>query len=102
MLNYSLLNGIFRALADPTRRLIFELLCDEEACATRIAEPLPLCLTAVLAHIRALEHGGLIRTQKDGRVRTCRIEPQALRLLEQWVREQRSRFERRQPGARRP
>jgi DNA-binding transcriptional ArsR family regulator len=99
VLNYRSLDVIFRALADPTRRLIIEHLCDEEAAVSCIAEPLPISLGEVLRHLRTLEAGGLIRTQKSGRVRTCSVEPQALRLLDQWITQRRSRWERRQPHA---
>jgi len=50
-----------------------------------LAEPLPMSLAAVVQHVQALEQSGLIHTEKAGRVRTCRLEPQALRLLEQWI-----------------
>ncbi len=85
-----------RALADPTRRVIIELLCDEDACVTQIAESLPLALPTVMAHLRGLEKVSLIRSHKIGRVRTCWFEPPALDLLDQWVRERRSRCQRRE------
>lgn len=96
MLNYPVLGTLLRALADPTRRVIIELLCDEDACVTQIAESLPLALPTVMAHVRALEKVSLIRTHKIGRVRTCWFEPQALDLLDQWVRERRNRCQRRE------
>jgi DNA-binding transcriptional ArsR family regulator len=97
MRNYLALNHIFRALGDPTRRHIVELLCDGDASVSLIAEPLPMSLAMVTRHIQALERRGLIRTHKIGRVRTCWLEPQALDLLDGWVTYQRSRWERRQP-----
>ncbi len=96
MRNYLALNHIFRALADPTRRFIIELLCERDAEVTVIADPLPLSLGRVTRQIRALERAGLIRTHKTGRVRTCWLEPQTFALLAGWVAEQRSRCERRQ------
>ena len=95
MRNYLALNHIFRALADPTRRDIVELLCDGDAPVTSIAEPLPMSLATVTRHVQALERWGLIRTHKIGRVRVCWLEPQALDRLDQWVAYQRSRWERR-------
>ncbi|TLZ39245.1 MAG: winged helix-turn-helix transcriptional regulator [Gammaproteobacteria bacterium] len=88
--------GFFRALGDPTRRHIIELLCDGDATVSFIAEPLPMSLAMVTRHVHALERRGLIRTHKIGRVRTCWLEPEALRQLEEWVRYQRSRWERHQ------
>jgi DNA-binding transcriptional ArsR family regulator len=87
MLNYPELDRIFRALADPTRRYIFEQLCDYDVSVTELAERLPLALPTILQHLRKLEKNGLIHTAKSGRVRTCHIEPRAVRLLDQWMRE---------------
>src|SRR5947207_15396358 len=78
MRNYLALNHIFRALADPTRRDIVELLCDRDAPVTSIAEPLPMSLATVTRRVQALERWGLIRTLKIGRVRVRWLEPQAL------------------------
>ena len=96
MRNYLELDRIFRALADPTRRFIIELLCERDAAVTVIADPLPLSLGRVTRQIRALERAGLIRTHKIGRLRTCWLEPRTFDLLAGWVAEQRSRWERRQ------
>ena len=87
MLNYCELDRIFRALSDPTRRYIFEQLCDGAATVTQLAEPLPLALSTALHHLRVLERNGLIHTDKPGCVRTCCIEERAVRLLDQWMRE---------------
>ena len=72
MLNYRLLDRVFRALADPTRRAIIERLSDGDASVSDLAEPLPISLAAVMQHVQALEQTGLIHTEKAGRVRTCR------------------------------
>jgi DNA-binding transcriptional ArsR family regulator len=92
MLNYRALNNVLRALADPTRRAIVEQLCDRDASVSELAEPLAISLPGVMQHLRVLEKCGLIRMEKTGRVRTCHLEPQGLRLLEQWI-------ARRYPGA---
>jgi DNA-binding transcriptional ArsR family regulator len=97
MLNYRALDGVFRALADPTRRAIIERLSDGDASVSDLAEPLPISLAAVVQHVQALEQSGLIHTEKAGRVRTCRLEPQALRLLDQWITRRRSLWQRRVP-----
>lgn len=96
MLTYRPLNLIFRALADPTRRHLFERLCDEEDWVTALTEPLPITRQAVSQHLAVLERNGLIHTEKLSTVRWCRIEPQALSLLEQWIHERRLCYERRQ------
>jgi DNA-binding transcriptional ArsR family regulator len=95
MRNYLALDPILRALADPTRRLIIERLCERDASVTAIADPLPLSLGQVTRQIRALERAGVIRTHKTGSVRTCWLEPQIFDLLAGWVAEQRGRWERR-------
>ena len=95
MLNLIALDRIFDALGDPTRRWIVEVLCDGEDSVSRIAEPLPLALTTILQHIKVLEQSGLIHTQKIGRERRCRIEPQGLRLLERWIAQRRQVWDRR-------
>jgi DNA-binding transcriptional ArsR family regulator len=95
MLNYVALDKTFHALADPTRRYIIECLCDGEASVGWLAEHLPLSLPAILQHLQVLEQNGLIRTAKIGRKRICRIEPQPLRLLDQWMTPRRSLWDRR-------
>jgi DNA-binding transcriptional ArsR family regulator len=88
-----LLDGIFHALADPTRRFILEVLCDGETSAGELAEPFPLELNTVLWHLRVLERNGLVKTQKLGQVRRCRIDPQGLQLLDEWVRQRRKAWD---------
>jgi DNA-binding transcriptional ArsR family regulator len=94
MLNSPALDRAFGALADPTRRFIVDALCDGEASLSFIAEALPMSLAAVIKHVRILEASGLIHTRKDGRVRTCSLEPQALRLIDQWVTQRRKFWQR--------
>jgi DNA-binding transcriptional ArsR family regulator len=100
MFTYRELGLILRALADPTRRYLFELLCgEEEETVSSLTEPLPMSRQAVLHHLAVLEKCGVIHTEKRDKVRWCCIEPQALDLLEHWLHEQRVYFERRSmPG----
>jgi DNA-binding transcriptional ArsR family regulator len=85
MLNHSVpLDLTFAALADPSRRDIVERLTLGPATVTELAAPLTMSLPAVLQHLRVLETSGLIRTEKTGRVRTCRIEPGALQAADRW------------------
>ena len=85
----------FQALADPSRRVIVERLSRGPASVSQLAEPLPMSLPAVVQHLHVLEASGLVRSEKVGRVRTCRIEPAALRPVEQWMAERRTSWERR-------
>jgi DNA-binding transcriptional ArsR family regulator len=96
MLNQSqALDLAFQALADPTRRGIVERLAREPASVSELARPLKMSLPAVMQHLAVLEASGLVRSQKSGRVRTCRIDPETLSLAERWINERRSEWERR-------
>ncbi|HTW45359.1 MAG TPA: metalloregulator ArsR/SmtB family transcription factor [Acidobacteriaceae bacterium] len=84
---------LFHALGDPTRRAILDRLAAGPASVSRLAEPLGITLTAVMQHLQILEEIELVKTEKVGRVRSCRIEAAGFRLLEQWVREHRLSWE---------
>ena len=83
----------YQALADPTRRRMVARLTRGPASVSELAEPLAMSLPAVLQHLRMLEASGLVQSEKKGRVRTCRIEPEALGAAESWIAEQRSQWE---------
>ncbi len=89
------LDQVFHALADPSRRAMVERLSRGAASVSELAEPLTMSLAAVVQHVQVLESSGLVRTEKVGRVRTCSIEPAALRTAEHWISERRSLWERR-------
>jgi DNA-binding transcriptional ArsR family regulator len=89
------IDRVFHALGDPTRRAILDKLSEGPLPASRLAAPLDITLTAVVQHLRVLEESGLVRTEKVGRVRTCRIETAGFSSLEQWIGEHRSMWERR-------
>jgi len=89
------LDLMFHALADPARRGMVERLSLGPATVSDLARPLPMSLSAVVQHLRLLEQSGLVRSEKVGRVRTCRIEPGALSLAEQWINARRTDWERR-------
>ncbi|WP_129793178.1 helix-turn-helix transcriptional regulator [Sphingosinicella sp. CPCC 101087] len=94
MLNESgALDLTFQALADPTRRRMVAQLSRGPASVSELARPLPISLPAVLQHLQMLEASGLVRTEKTGRVRTCRIAPRALATAEGWIVEQRRMWE---------
>jgi len=93
MLNYGL-DRTFAALADPARRAMVDRLASGPATVSELARPLPMSLPAVMLHLKVLEDCGLVTSQKVGRVRTCRIEPQMLSEAELWVSERRQMWER--------
>ena len=88
-------DAVFDALADPTRRGMVERLSRGPATVSDLARPLPISLPAVVQHLHVLEASGLVRSKKTGRVRTCRIEPSALRTAERWIEARRTSWERR-------
>jgi DNA-binding transcriptional ArsR family regulator len=83
----------YHALADPTRRGMLARLSRSPASVSELARPLSMSLPAVLQHLQLLEASGLVRSEKRGRVRTCRLEPAALAAAEGWIAEQRSLWE---------
>jgi DNA-binding transcriptional ArsR family regulator len=95
MLNYQAsLDRAFLALADPARRSILERLSHGPASVSELAKPLPMSLPAVMLHLKVLEDSGLVKSEKRGRVRTCRADPKALSLAERWIAERRQMWER--------
>jgi len=94
MLNESArLDLAFQALADPTRRGMLARLSLAPASVSELAQPFRISLPAVLQHLQLLEASGLVRSEKKGRVRTCRIEPKALAAAEGWIAQQRALWE---------
>ena len=95
MLNQSpSLDLMFQALADPTRRAMVERLGLGPASVSELARPLAMSMPAVMQHLQMLEASGLVRSEKTGRVRTCRIAPEALSLAEQWIDARRTGWQR--------
>jgi DNA-binding transcriptional ArsR family regulator len=95
MLDQEGLDNVFRALADPGRRLMVERLAHGPATVTELGKPLDMSLTAVLQHVQVLEASGLVRSRKVGRTRTCRIDPAVLRSAEAWISQRRDMVEER-------
>src|ERR1700691_2428475 len=85
----------FQALADPTRRAMVERLTRGPASVSDLARPLPMSLPAVMQHLAVLEGSGLVVSEKIGRVRTCRIEPKALAVAQEWIGARRAEWEKR-------
>ena len=95
MLKYPDVDASLRALAEPTRRAIVERLSRGPATVSALAAPFDTTFAAVVQHLQVLEACGLIRSEKVGRVRTCRIEPGGLAPLADWIAARRTLAERR-------
>ena len=89
----SQIDRLFHALGDPTRRAMLDLLSRGPISVTGLAEPLGITLTAIGQHLQILEDCELVRTEKVGRVRTCRIEPAGFTQLEKWIKDHRTHWE---------
>jgi DNA-binding transcriptional ArsR family regulator len=87
------LNGIFQALADPTRRAALGQLGRGPASISELAKPFDMALPSFMKHIHFPESSGLIRTRKEGRVRTCAIEKKPFAAVEAWLSAQRALWE---------
>jgi len=87
------LDGVFQALADPTRRAVLGRLAQGPASISALAEPFDMALPSFMKHIRLLEDAGWIRTRKQGRVRTCAIESAPFAVVEDWLSAQRAVWE---------
>ena len=79
------LDIIFAALADPTRRRILAMLLEDDMAVTDVAEPFEMSLAAVSKHLGLLSRAGLISQEKRGRVKWCKLEPDALRDASVWM-----------------
>lgn len=90
MANHSdVLDDVFVALADPTRRAVVRRLGRGPVSVGELARPFPITLPSFMKHVRTLESSGLIRTAKSGRVRTCTLNRERLAVLDGWLAEQR-------------
>lgn len=87
------LDGLFLALADPTRRAVLGRLGRGAASISDLARPFDMALPSFMKHIHLLEDTGLIRTRKEGRVRTCTIERERFAVVERWLSVQRAIWE---------
>lgn len=89
----STLDGVFQAIADPTRRAVLVRLGSGPASIGELAAPFDMALPSFMKHIGYLEKTGLIRTRKTGRVRICTIERGRFALIESWLGEQHNIWE---------
>lgn len=79
------LDTVFSALADPTRRAILVMLLEDDMAVTDVAEPFEMSLAAISKHLTILTKAGLITQEKRGRVKWCKLEPDAMRDASIWM-----------------
>jgi DNA-binding transcriptional ArsR family regulator len=91
----AVIDGVFRALSDPTRRDVVERLSAKPASVSELAAPYRMALPSFVEHLKVLEGCGLVQSEKKGRVRTYRLAPDRLKVAEDWLGRQRRLWERR-------
>jgi DNA-binding transcriptional ArsR family regulator len=91
--NPAVIDGIFRALSDPTRRSVLERLTIKPSSVTELAGAYQMALPSFVEHMKVLEGTGLVRSKKVGRVRTYELVPTQLQIAEDWLGKQRSIWE---------
>lgn len=79
------LDTVFSALADPTRRAILTMLLEDDMAVTDVAEPFEMSLAAISKHLMILTRAGLIQQEKRGRVKWCKLDPDAMRGASVWM-----------------
>ena len=87
------LTDVFYALADPTRRAVVGVLGGGPVSVSVLAAPFAMALPSFMKHLSVLERSGVIRSSKQGRVRTCELVPKTLSPAEKWLAEQRAIWE---------
>jgi DNA-binding transcriptional ArsR family regulator len=86
------LDGVFQALADPTRRAVLERLSRGPASVGELAAPFDMALPSFMQHLDVLEDCGLVSSKKVGRVRTCRASPETLAVAQDWMAQRRAQW----------
>ena len=89
------LTAVFQALGDPTRRAVLERLALGPGTVSELARPFSMALPSFTQHLTVLEGSGLVRSRKDGRVRTYELRPQPLAEIDTWIARQRNAWEKR-------
>ena len=95
MTNRAALDAVFHALSNPTRRAVYERLCRGAAGATELAAPFDMALPSFMQHLGVLEDAGLVRSRKQGRVRTFQARDTPMLAMASWLDTQRGLWERR-------
>lgn len=90
-----MIDKVFHAFGDPTRRKLVEQLSQGPIAANKLAKPLGITLAAVVQHLQVLEQSGLVHTEKVGRVRTCHLDLTGFTVAAQWLNDRRALWERR-------
>lgn len=91
----AIIDGVFRALSDPTRRDVLDRLSAHSASVSDLAASYDMAMPSFMEHLKVLEGSGLVRSHKEGRVRTYELVPKQLSVAENWLARQRSLWERR-------
>jgi DNA-binding transcriptional ArsR family regulator len=89
------IDEVFRALSDPTRRDVLARLSAHSASVSDLAARYDMALPSFVEHLKVLEHSGLVRSHKTGRIRTYELVPKQMKIAENWLSRQRSLWERR-------
>ncbi len=79
------LDIVFAAISDPTRRAILAMLLEDDMAVTDVADPFEMSLAAISKHLSVLTTAGLVSQEKRGRVKWCKLEPDALRAASIWM-----------------
>jgi DNA-binding transcriptional ArsR family regulator len=87
------LSTTFQALADPTRRAILARLASGEASVNDLAKPFAISQPAISKHLKVLERAGLISRSREAQYRPCKLEPRALKSVDEWLEEYRRLWE---------
>lgn len=87
------LDGVFHALSDPTRRAVLQRLGKGAAPVSELAAPFDMALPSLIKHLKVLEDAGLVKSEKEGRVRTYELVPKKFAAAERWMTEQRALWE---------
>ncbi|HEV7960608.1 MAG TPA: metalloregulator ArsR/SmtB family transcription factor [Rhizomicrobium sp.] len=87
------LSTTFQALADPTRRAILARLALGDASVNDLVKPFDISQPAISKHLKVLERAGLISRSRDAQYRPCRLEPQTLKSVDEWLGEYRRLWE---------
>lgn len=93
--NAAAVDRVFHALGEPVRRALVERLSAGPSSVSDLAQPFELTLAAIVQHLQVLEESGIVRSEKVGRVRTCRLASDGLRVAERWISDRRALWERR-------
>lgn len=88
-----MLDKIFAALADPTRRSIVEFLARGELSVGELVKEFPLTQSAISRHLQVLEHTGLIARRRDGQRRYCSLNDAPLEEADRWIARHRKLWE---------